>query len=145
MVSKELEQIRSQLTHKQHLYLTALISGKSEAEARKAADYNRPPKSPLLKKAIDLFHKHDFEATLTDRQKAIKFYSSKMKILDDLFDKINLKKIHLDPVNIIKEQRFLQTEINKLQGLYVEQEEEKQGITKEQEAAFNEDLDSCTD
>ncbi|MCP4055169.1 MAG: hypothetical protein GY739_19430 [Mesoflavibacter sp.] len=136
MISQELEKIRSKLTHKQHLYLTALISGKSEAEARKAAGYNRPPKSPLLKKAINIFQKEDLEKSLTEREKAINFHLKDIEDLDQLFKKVDYNNIKLDPVAIIKEKRFLRTEINKLQGLYIEKEEEKEGITKEEEEAL---------
>ncbi len=50
-----------------------------------------------------------------------------------------------EPVAVIREMRQVQAEISKLQGLYAEKEEEKEGITKEQEEALNEDLESCTD
>jgi len=146
MINQELKDISSQLKHKQQLYLNALILGKSESEARRAAGYKKEPKSELLKRAIAILQEANLDQALTERDKAINFNHKLLNKLQELYKSLgraNYEKS--EPTAVIREMRQVQAEISKLQGLYIEKEEEKQGITQEQEALFNKDIDSCTD
>lgn len=145
MSNTELEQIRSKLTHKQKLYLNALISNKSEPEARRLAGYAKAPKSKPLKEAIELIHKQDFNKALSERQKAIKFHLENIDDLKKLYSKVDYKNIKLDPLAILREQRNSQVEISKLKGLYIEPEEEKEEYSDEEKKEIRKSILSLTD
>lgn len=146
MINQEIKDISAQLKHKQQLYLNALILGKSEPEARKAAGYKKEPKSPLLKKAISILQTANLEQALTEREKAINFNHKLLIKLEEIYGSLDASNYDkTEPVAVIREMRQVQAEISKLQGLYAEQEEEKQGITQEQIDAYNASIDACTD
>lgn len=146
MINQELKDISTKLKHKQQLYLNALILGKSEAEARREAGYKKEPKSPLLNKAISILQEANLDQALTERDKAIKFNQKLLSKLEEIYKSLSfLNYEKCEPVAVIREMRQVQAEISKLQGLYIEKEEEKEGLTQEQIDAYNASIDACTD
>jgi hypothetical protein len=145
MINQELKDISAQLKHKQQLYLNALILGKSEAEARREAGYKKEPKSELLKEAISILQETNLEQALTEREKAIKFNQKLLSKLEGIYDSLGFLNFEkCEPTAVIREMRQVQAEISKLQGLYIEKEEEKEGITKEEEKVLMESvLEKC--